>query len=121
MSTKVFQDKRFPRHVSDLMNLMHMVVFTGSDGEETWTTWLSLKQKEYAATALAQYYQCEHCIEFHHNSLTKLETVSILSAQGVDARAAIGELEAVIIFMKAAVSKNRVVDKIDQLFQQATP
>lgn len=198
MSTKVFQDKIFPRHVSDLMNLMHMVVFTGSDGEETWKTWLSLKQKEYAATALAQYYQCEHCIEFHQHSLTKLETVgkttfaqnlnsmvlflrvdtriigkqerqhwvktwtrfakrvaqasndpalpyiiglaigiarndefliqfcgsetvSILTAQGLDARAAIGELEAVIIFMKAAVSKNRVVDKIDRLFQEAAP
>ncbi len=34
MSIKVFQDKVFPTHVSDLMNLMHMVVFNGTDGEE---------------------------------------------------------------------------------------
>lgn len=196
MSIKVFQDNIFPRHVSDLMNLMHMVVFTGSDGEETWKTYLSLKQKEYAALALAQYYQCEHCIEYHLDHVCKLETISkttlsqnvnsmvlflridtrtigksekqhwinawtrfakrvaeesrdpalpyiiglaigiarndefliefcgqealgILASQAIDARAAIGELESVIIFMKAAVSKNRVVDKIDRLFPPA--
>ncbi len=47
MSIKVFQDNTFPRHVSDLMNLMHMVVFSGSDGDESWTNYLTLKQKEY--------------------------------------------------------------------------
>lgn len=37
--------------------------------------------------------------------------------QGIDFRSAIGELEAVVIFMKAAVSKNRIIDKIDKLFE----
>jgi AhpD family alkylhydroperoxidase len=37
-------------------------------------------------------------------------------AQGQDARAVIGELESVVIFMKAAASKNRVADKVEQLF-----
>jgi hypothetical protein len=63
MSIKVFQDNIFPRHVSDLMNLMHMVVFKGSDGEEQWDTYLNLRQKEYVALGLAQYYQCEHYFE----------------------------------------------------------
>ena len=35
----------------------------------------------------------------------------------IDVRSAIGELESVVIFMKAAVSKNRIVDKVEQLFQ----
>lgn len=193
MSVKVFQDKTFPRHVSDLMNLMHMVIFDGTDGEEKWDTYLNLKQKEYIALGLAQYYQCEHCIEHHLNSLCQLENVSkttlsqninamilflridsrsigssekkhwvkawqrftynvslgsddkvlphliglaigiarnddfliqfcgsevsnILSTQGIDLRLAIGELESVVIFMKAAASKNRIVEKIDALF-----
>ena len=65
MSLKIFQDNIFPRHVSDLMNLMHMVVFNGKDGEDKWDTYLQLKQKEYVALGLAQYYQCEHCIQHH--------------------------------------------------------
>ena len=194
MSIKVFQDKVFPRHVSDLMNLMHMVVFNGTDGEEKWETFLSLKQKEYVALGLAQYYQCDHCIDYHLASLCRLaksskttlcqnvnsmvlflridtrtigkaekehwvqswqrfaKKVSLASddnllpyliglaigiarnddfliecsgselrkgceEQGIDFRSAIGELEAVVIFMKAAVSKNRIVDKIDKLFE----
>ncbi len=44
MSIEVFQDNIFPRHVSDLMNLIHMVVFSGSDGEETWQSHLQLNQ-----------------------------------------------------------------------------
>lgn len=193
MSSKIFQDKTFPRHVSDLMNLMHMIVFSGTDGEEKWDTYLSLKQKEYVALGLAQYYQCDHCIEHHLRAATKLESITketlvrnvrsmilflridtrtitqsekehwvegwqrlaskiaiatddkvmpylmglaigiarnddflipfcgvevnkLLAEQGVDVRAAVGELESVVIFMKAASSKNRVVDKLEQLF-----
>jgi len=193
MSVNVFQDKIFPRHVSDLMNLMHMVVFNGTDGEEKWDTYLSLKQKEYIALGLAQYYQCEHCIAHHLSSLCRLEHVSkttltqninsmilflridsraigssekkhwikawqrftykvslesddkvlphliglaigmarnddfliefcgaevrnIFSNDGVNLRSAIGELESVVIFMKGAVSKNRIAEKIDALF-----
>lgn len=72
MSIKVFQDKVFPTHVSDLMNLIHMVVFNGTNGEEKWETFLSLKQKEYVALGLAQYYQCDHCIDYHLDSLCRL-------------------------------------------------
>lgn len=193
MSTQVFQDNIFPRHVSDLMNLMHMVVFMGTDGEEKWETYLNLKQKEYVALGLAQYYQCEHCIQHHLLAVSRLEKCSkktlsknvnsmilflridtrsigkaekkrwitawqrfskrvsvasddqaipylmglaigiardddfliqfcgsevnkILSAQGIDAHSAVGELESVVIFMKAAASKNRVADKVERLF-----
>lgn len=194
MTIKVFQDNIFPRHVSDLMNLMHMVVFTGSDGEENWETYLNLKQKEYIALGLAQYYQCEHCVSHHTKAVSKLDkigsdmlsrnidsivlflridtrtisqsekehwieawqrfaknistvtgdvatpyliglaigiardddfliqfcgekVISILNEQAIDPHHAIGELEAVVIFMKAAASKNRVVDKINNLFE----
>lgn len=193
MSIKVFQDNIFPRHVSDLMNLMHMVVFTGTDGEENWTNHLSLKQKEYVALGLAQYYQCDHCVAHHAKEICKLdkvcentlsrnidsivlflridtrsishsekdhwieawqrfaknistatndpvtpyliglaigiarddefliqfcgdEVINILKTQKIPARDAIGELESVVIFMKAAASKNRVVSKVEQLF-----
>ena len=196
MSIKVFQDNIFPRHVSDLMNLMHMIVFNGTDGEEKWDTYLLLKQKEYIALGLAQYYQCEHCIQHHFRSVSKLEKlnqttlsqnvismilflridtrltgeseteqwvrnwkrfakkVSVetsdkilphlmglaigiarnddfliafcgrkvkkeLLSQGINVRAALGELESVVIFMKAAASKNRVTAKVEQLFDPA--
>lgn len=193
MSSKVFQDDIFPRHVSDLMNLMHMVVFNGTDGEEKWDTYLQLIHKEYVALGLAQYYQCEHCIEFHSKAICHADKISkktlskninsiilflridtrtiskteqkywiqawqkfateisaqtgdqeipyliglaigiarddqflikfcgsevnkILTSKGIDLRSAIGELESVVIFMKAAASKNRVVGKINQIF-----
>lgn len=198
MSIKVFQDNIFPRHVSDLMNLMHMMVFAGTDGEEKWNTYLQLKQKEYVALGLAEYYQCDHCIEHHLAAVGRLEKLTltslsqnvnamvlflridtrtigksekehwikawqrfaqkvsagsddqampyliglaigiardddfliqfcgievknILTSQGIDAYAAIGELESVVIFMKAAASKNRVIEKVEQLFDSTTP
>jgi AhpD family alkylhydroperoxidase len=193
-SSKVFEDNIFPRHVSDLMNLMHMIVFNGSDGEEKWTTYLTLEQKECVALALAQYYQCAHCIEHHTKAVrragkVKAEVLSknmssivlflrtdtgriseaertrwvqawqefstkiavergdqatphliglgigmardddfliqfcgtevkrILGAQNINAAAAIGELEAVVVFMKAAASKNRVAHKLKTLLE----
>ena len=196
MSTKVFNDNIFPRHVSDLMTVMHMVVFNGTDGDEKWATFLQLKQKEYVALGLAQYYQCEHCIEYHMAAVARLEkncghtfsqnvnsmilflridsrTIGssekehwiqawqrfaqrvstesddpaipyliglaigiardddfliqfcgaevnrIFISLGIDSRAVLGELEAVVIFMKAAVSKNLVVDKIERLLQSS--
>lgn len=196
MSIQVFQDKIFPRQVSDLMNVMYMMVFKGTDGEEKWDTFLDMKQKEFVALCLAQYYQCQHCIEHHTRALLHLEkhdekfihknvrsivlflridtrmvsgeekaqwidswkifskqfsqamddqmlphlvglgigiarndefliefcggeVCRLLEDQGIDSRAAIGELEAVVIFMKAAASKNRVVDKVGALFQTA--
>lgn len=195
MSTKIFRDNIFPRHVSDLMNQMHMMVFNGTDGEEKFATYLDLKQKEYISLGLAQYYQCEHCIEHHYSALRKLDkssgttilqnvssmvlflridTRTIRKAEqkhwtdawhrfakkiceatndsllpnliglaigmarndeflitfcgqdvkagfeskGIDLHAAIGELEAIVIFMKAAVSKNRIVEKIETLVDQ---
>ena len=194
MSIKIFQDSIFPTHVSDLMNLMHMVVFNGTDGEEKWDTFLSLKQKECVALGLAQYYQCEHCISHHLKAAHRLEKVEkktltkninsiilflridtrtiglsekeqwidswrkfstklsvisndkvtpylialaigiardddfliefcghetskLLASQNIDARSAIGELESIVIFMKAAASKNRVAEKLELLFQ----
>lgn len=195
MSIKVFQDSVFPRHVSDLMNLMHMVVFNGTDGEEQWDTYLHLRQKECVALGLAQYYQCSHCIEHHMRAAHKLERMDratlkkninsivlflridtrhispsekeqwiqawqrfatkisvasgddatpyliglaigiarddsflidfcgsqvkrILSAKDIDPRLAIGELESIVIFMKAAASKNRVVEKLENLLSE---
>ncbi|MFK5913839.1 MAG: hypothetical protein QM484_05650 [Woeseiaceae bacterium] len=40
----------------------------------------------------------------------------ILTSQNIDVRSAIRELESVVIFMKAAASKNRVVAKINRIF-----
>jgi len=194
MSVKVFQDKIFPRQVSDLMTLMHMIVYSGTDGEEKWTTYLQPKQKEYVSLALSKYYQCEYCIQHHSAALAKLEKASTLTvskninsmilflridtrtisesekthwahgwkrfsekvtarsddkatpyliglgigmarnddfliefcgneikqmylAQGLEPDKVIGELEAVVVFMKAAVSKNRIADKLDNLLE----
>ena len=193
MSIKIFQDKIFPRHVSDLMNLMHMVVFNGTDGEENWHTYLQLKQKECVALGLAEYYQCAHCITHHLKAAHRLdnieektitkninsiilflridtrtittaekehwimawnkfankmsiasgdmatphliglaigiardddflielcgkEVIKILKSLNIEPRPAIGELESIVIFMKAAASKNRVADKLESLF-----
>ena len=194
MSLKIFQDKIFPQHISDLMNLMHMMVFNGTDGEEKWDTYLTLLQKEYVALGLAQYYQCDHCVDSHSKSLLRLdkahkdalsrnvnaivlflridtravsgsekdhwvnawkrfatriahesnddaapyliglaigiarnddflmefcgaEVKRILAEQGIPMREAIGELESVVIFMKAAASKNRVAGKLEHLLE----
>lgn len=43
----------------------------------------------------------------------------IYEAQAINVRAAIGELESLVIFMKAAASKNRVIEKVEQLFHSA--
>jgi len=194
MSSKVFQDKVFPRHVSDLMNLMYLVVFNGTDGEEKWPTYLTLEQKECVALGLALYYQCEHCITHHFEAASKLGKVKdenlsknmnsiilflrtdtgritdserdrwvqawqgfankivfergdhatphliglaiglardddflikfcgnavkqVFIEQQIDVRAAVGELEALVVFMKAAASKNRVAHKIEQVIE----
>lgn len=194
MSKTVFQDKVFPRHISDLMSLMQMMVFNGTDGEEKWETYLSLKQKEYVALGISEYYQCQFCIEHHTKAVLKVDKVQnntlsrninsivlflridtrtvtateteqwvnswrkfsrhlsvdtndkaipyliglavgiarndeflirfcgdeikpIFTEQGIELSKVIGELEAVVIFMKAAVSKNRVVDKINLLLE----
>lgn len=196
MSIKLFQDNIFPRHVSDLMNLGHMIVFSGTDGEEKWDTFLSLKQKEFIALALSQYYQCDHCISHHLKAARRLvkveektvskninaivlflridtraiskeekeswvnawqrfankisvgsgdtaisyliglaigiardddflmefcgnEVIKTLTAQGINPRSAIGELESIVIFMKAAASKNRVAHKLENLLSPA--
>jgi len=192
MKKTVFQDKVFPRHISDLMTLMQMMVFNGTDGEEKWDTYLTLKQKEYVALGVSEYYQCKFCIEHHTKAIHQLgnsesstlskninsivlflridtRTVSeeereqwicswkkfskhlsvdtkdntipyliglavgiarnddfliqfcgaeikqLFSSQNVELLKVIGELEAVVIFMKAAVSKNRIVDKVERL------
>ncbi|OOZ41788.1 carboxymuconolactone decarboxylase family protein [Solemya elarraichensis gill symbiont] len=193
MSSPIFKDNTFPRHISDIMNLMHMMVFQGTDGEEKWDTYLTPKQKEYIALGLALYYQCDHCIDHHLAALCKLDkiskdticqhinsmilflridtrvigsseqnhwikawqrfaklisfqsndpdlpylialaigiarndeflidfcgtqVVSSCESRGIKPRAMVGELEAVVIFMKAAASKNRIVDKVEKLF-----
>ena len=192
MSSKVFKDNVFPTHISDLMTIMHMMVFNGTDGEESWNTYLSLDQKECVALGLAIYYQCEHCIEYHAKALSRIRKISSdhfiknmnsmilflrtdlrnvtepeqtrwleawdqfahklslkrgenltpyliglaigiarddkllieifgkhvtkkLKNQKINPQAAIGELESVVIFMKAAVSKNRVAHKIEKI------
>ena len=192
MSSKVFKDNVFPTHISDLMTIMHMMVFNGTDGEETWDTYLSLDQKECVALGLAIYYQCDHCIDYHAKALSRIRKISSdqfiknmnsmilflrtdlrtvteqeyvrwleawdqfahklslkrgenltpyliglaigiarddkllieifgkhvakkLKHQKINPQAAIGELESVVIFMKAAVSKNRVANKIEKI------
>lgn len=197
MSSKIFEDRIFPRHVSDLMNLMHMVVFSGTDGEEKWETYLSLKQKEFVALGLAKYYQCDHCIAHHSKALERLckaseevmaknmnsivlflrtdtgriseserdrwiqawggfankiavehgdpatphliglaigmardddfliqfcgeEVKRIMQAAQIDAQATIGELEALVVFMKAAASKNRIAHKLTRLLSEGS-
>ncbi|MCW8935034.1 MAG: carboxymuconolactone decarboxylase family protein [Gammaproteobacteria bacterium] len=194
MNKTVFQDKVFPRHISDLMSLMQMMVFDGTDGEEKWDTYLSLKQKEYVALGISQYYQCDFCIEHHTKAVLKVDKVQkntleqninsiilflridtrtvtksetaqwinswkkfsrhlsvdtndnampyligfsvgiarndeflihfcgeelklIFAEKNIELSKVIGELEAVVIFMKAAVSKNRIVDKINTLLE----
>lgn len=174
---------------------MHMVVFNGTDGEEKWETHLSLKQKEYVAYGLAQYYQCDHCIDHHFKTICKLENegykalaknvtsmmlflridiadiseheskqwikswnkfslkianssdddaiphliglaigiarnddfliqlcgskiTSIYDQHPIKIRKIVGELEAVVIFMKAAASKNRVVSSLNKLLSE---
>ncbi len=196
MSSKIFEDRIFPRHVSDLMNLMHMVVFNGSDGDEKWETYLSLEQKECVALGLAKYYQCDHCIDHHTKVIQRMgkvkqellsknmnsivlflrtdtgrisesererwvqawqgfankislergdqatphliglaigmardddfliefcgaEVKRIMLLQNINPVAAIGELEALVVFMKAAASKNRVAHKLMRLFEEA--
>ena len=193
MSSSVFKDRVFPKHISDLMGLMHMMVFDGTDGEEHWDTFLTVEQKECVALGLAHYYQCEHCIEHHTKILCRLGKVApgnvsknmhsmilflrtdlsrisederlrwmqaweefalkialqrgdnttpyliglaigmardddfliqlcgrevnkLLEERGIDPRLAIGELESVVIFMKAAASKNRIVPKVERIF-----
>jgi AhpD family alkylhydroperoxidase len=197
MSSKVFKDNVFPRHISDLMSLMHMAVFDGTDGEEVWPTYLTLEQKECVALGLALYYQCSHCIDHHTKALRRVgkkldpdtmsknmnaiilflrpdisritesekqrwmqawhafsvkialqrgdritpyliglaigmarddlfliefcgvEVKKLLAEHNIDSRAAIGELESVVIFMKAAASKNRIAHKVEVLFNPA--
>ena len=169
-----------------------MMVFNGTDGEEKWDTYLSLKQKEYVALGISEYYQCMFCIEHHTKAIRKIDKLesstlsrninSVILYLRIDIRTiteaekeqwisswnkfakrlcvdtkdnaipnliglavgiarndefliqfcgeqvkplfsdknnnftnVMGELEAVVIFMKAAVSKNRVVDKIEKL------
>lgn len=192
MKKTVFQDKIFPRHISDLMTLMQMMVFNGTDGEEKWESYLTLKQKEYVALGISEYYQCMFCIEHHTKAIRKIDKLEIttlsknisaiilylridtrtitdtereqwinswnkfskrlgvetkdiaipyliglgigiarddnfliqfcgrqvkplFSAENNNFTKVLGELEAVVIFMKAAVSKNRVVEKIEEL------
>ena len=196
MSITLFQDNIFPRHISDLMNLMHMMVFNGTDGEEKWDTYLDLRQKECVALALAQYYQCNQCITHHLKAAEKLGKIEqttlrknissiilflridtrsisqsekehwinawhrfaskialtsddtatpyliglaigiarndeflidfcgkdmkqIFKDQNIEVRPAIGELESIVIFMKAAASKNRVAEKLDVIFGES--
>jgi AhpD family alkylhydroperoxidase len=198
MSSSVFKDKVFPTHISDLMGLMHMMVFDGTDGEERWDTYLTYDQKECVALGLAIYYQCEHCIEHHTKALCRSRKVpaevlsrnmnsmilylrtdlsrigetekrrwidsweqlalkialrrgdratpyliglaigmarddgflidyfgreirAIFEQQQIDPRLAIGELESVVIFMKAAASKNRIVPKVEQILNVSEP
>lgn len=195
MSGTVFKDNVFPHQLSDIMSLMHLATFEGSDGEEHWQTYLTHKQKECIALSLGMYYQCEHCIDYHMKVLNRLghikkdifmknmtsmvlflrvdvsriserekirwmeawqefatkvalksgdpsvpyliglaigiardddfliqfcgaEVKKIFDTQQVNSSLVIGELEAVVVFMKAATSKNRIAHKIAQLIHQ---
>ncbi len=192
MSSTVFKDKIFPHHISDIMSIMHLAVFEGSDGEEKWDTYLTHKQKECIALSLGMYYQCEHCVDHHMKVLSRLghikqetfmknmtsmvlflrvdvsriserekirwvqawqefatkvalksndksvphliglaigiarddeflihfcgeEVKKIFTERNINPDLVIGELEAVVVFMKAATSKNRIAHKIAQL------
>jgi len=45
------------------------------------------------------------------------EVNNIMGSNSIDPRAAIGELESIVIFMKAASSKNRAANKLESLFE----
>ena len=45
------------------------------------------------------------------------EVKNIFSSLGLNVNTAIGDLESVVIFMKAAASKNRIVDKVEHLLK----
>lgn len=62
-----------PPHISDFLNQFHNIVFNGSDGEEEFTQYLTLSQKECISLSLAVYYQCQHCIDYHSKILCKLK------------------------------------------------
>ncbi len=193
MTTKVFRDNIFPKHVADLLSVMHLVVFEGTDQNEDFETYLTIEQKECVALGLAIYYQCSHCISHHSRVLCKLRKVKLESlmknmtsiilflrtdlrniteeeqnrwkqawnqfahklylkrgdkitpylvglAIGMaknddflidffgqyvknyyteNIREIFGELESVVIFMKSAVSKNRIADKLEQLLNES--
>ena len=193
MSNKIFQDNVFPKHISDIMSLLHLVVFEGNDGNEEFETYLTIEQKECVALGLALYYQCGHCILHHSKILSKLRKVkpeqlmknmasiilflrtdlrgvtlieqnrwkqaweqfahklslkrgdkispwliglaigiardddflikfmgdNVLNYFVENTREILGELEAVVIFMKSAVSKNRIADKLELLLGEA--
>lgn len=52
-----------------------MMVFNGTDGEEKWDTYLSLKQKEYVVLGISEYYQCKFCIEHHTKAVLQVDKV----------------------------------------------
>jgi len=69
--------KILPNHISDILNLFHDIVFTGTDGEETFDQFLSLEQKECISLALTTYYQCQECQNYHSKILANLKNTKI--------------------------------------------
>jgi AhpD family alkylhydroperoxidase len=104
MTSKVFKDPIFPRHISDLMTVMHMMVFEGTDGEERWNTFLTYQQKECVALGLSLYYQCEHCIEYHLKTLCRL--------QKLDQQVVMRNMNSIILFLRVEVSRISDSEKV---------
>lgn len=56
---------------NDVLNELHAHTFTGSPGESDPFT-LSELEREYIAYALALYYQCDHCQQYHERVIERL-------------------------------------------------
>lgn len=56
---------------NDVLNELHAHTFTGVPGESDPFT-LSELDREYIAYALALYYQCDHCNQYHGRAITRL-------------------------------------------------
>lgn len=54
---------------NDVLNELHQLVFHGVPGESEPFA-LTLLEREYIAFALACYYQCGRCLEFHERAVT---------------------------------------------------
>lgn len=56
---------------NDVLNELHAHTFTGVPGESDPFTLTEL-DREYIAYALALYYQCDHCQQYHGRTITRL-------------------------------------------------
>lgn len=99
---------------NDVLNELHQLVFEGVPGESP-PFELTLLEREYIAYLLACYYQCEHCLAYAvgiaRNDKSLMNEAFASISEAIDdndrLRGVIRDIDGVVIFMKAATSKNR--------------